>query len=459
MREGPWAFWFENGNKKSAGAYKNGKRDGAWLARRENGTATWKGTFENGERHGPWTFWYESGKKKSEGAAKNGEKNGPWTSWYENGKKKSKGSYKNGRKDGPWTYWLENGKKSPEPSLDSFERRYVFSPGALRHQLKGPVQWGHPLWGQRVAVRDAVVTNRPRVDDDRYRVELSGQIPPQNAFDHVTCVLPWRERLARGDVVTVTGVASGGAWANLLDCEVISHRPAPPPAPLPDGILSPVQRDLPSATTMAELESAYREKPNEWLGKTVTIRGESPSSTRLEPDGKVIRFTVDLVSPSSDFKVVCRGDGPAALPAHVSVPTVTGTLVKTASGVLELTECQVRDRMKGEGDVFTPAELFSALSLDAERYALEGKQVTVTGLFESLGNVNVSKEWPHDEDTVALLLNSISGPGSHNRIGCVAKLIPDGVVRATTMTVRGTVAKRFPTNVLLDCEVLAVTTR
>ena len=40
---------------------------------------------------------YDDGKKKSEGAFKNGHYNGKWTSWYENGQKKGEGIFKDGK--------------------------------------------------------------------------------------------------------------------------------------------------------------------------------------------------------------------------------------------------------------------------------------------------------------------------------------------------------------------------
>ena len=46
---------------------------------------------------------YENGQKKSEGKFKDGKKEGKWTEWYGNGQIWSEGNYKDGKKDGKWT--------------------------------------------------------------------------------------------------------------------------------------------------------------------------------------------------------------------------------------------------------------------------------------------------------------------------------------------------------------------
>ena len=58
--------------------------------------------------------WYDNGQKKSEEAYKDGEEYGKWTSWHDNGQKMREGNWKNGKEDGLWTSWYENGKKKEE---------------------------------------------------------------------------------------------------------------------------------------------------------------------------------------------------------------------------------------------------------------------------------------------------------------------------------------------------------
>ncbi|SVD78534.1 uncharacterized protein METZ01_LOCUS431388, partial [marine metagenome] len=55
--------------------------------------------------------WYENGQKRSEGTYKDGKEDGLETRWYENGQKSSEGIYKDGKYDGLQTEWFENGQK------------------------------------------------------------------------------------------------------------------------------------------------------------------------------------------------------------------------------------------------------------------------------------------------------------------------------------------------------------
>ena len=50
------------------------------------------------EKNGIHTEYYENGEKKFEGTFKNGKKEGLFTWWYENGQKEYEGLYEDGRK-------------------------------------------------------------------------------------------------------------------------------------------------------------------------------------------------------------------------------------------------------------------------------------------------------------------------------------------------------------------------
>ena len=57
---------------------------------------------------------YENGQKKSEGNFKDGKRDGVYNSWYKNGQIKSERIYKEDEEIGKWTYWHENGQKEHE---------------------------------------------------------------------------------------------------------------------------------------------------------------------------------------------------------------------------------------------------------------------------------------------------------------------------------------------------------
>ena len=57
---------------------------------------------------------YANGQVKSKGETKDGKKDGKWTRWYESGQIWSEKHYKDGKKDGKWTLWNENGQMLSE---------------------------------------------------------------------------------------------------------------------------------------------------------------------------------------------------------------------------------------------------------------------------------------------------------------------------------------------------------
>jgi len=84
---------YRNGQKKSEGNYKDGKRNGKWTWWYENGQMEFEINYKDGEVDGKWTDWFENGQKQLEGNYKDGKRNGKWTSWYENGQKRTEVNY------------------------------------------------------------------------------------------------------------------------------------------------------------------------------------------------------------------------------------------------------------------------------------------------------------------------------------------------------------------------------
>lgn len=50
-------YYYDNGNVRQSGFYKDGKLTGAWVAYNEDGTKQSMGTYENGKKVGKWFFW------------------------------------------------------------------------------------------------------------------------------------------------------------------------------------------------------------------------------------------------------------------------------------------------------------------------------------------------------------------------------------------------------------------
>jgi antitoxin component YwqK of YwqJK toxin-antitoxin module len=59
-------------------------------------------------------WYYDNGQKRAEGTYKDGRPNGKVTAWHENGQKGYEGTYKDGELDGLSTTWYENGQKNFE---------------------------------------------------------------------------------------------------------------------------------------------------------------------------------------------------------------------------------------------------------------------------------------------------------------------------------------------------------
>jgi antitoxin component YwqK of YwqJK toxin-antitoxin module len=106
-QEGKWTIWWNNGQRKYVGIYKDGIHV-LQTYRYENGKKQLEGTHRNGKKDGLWTKWYENGEKWSERTFKDGLEVGVSTYWWKNGQKQIEGTYKDGkifsRKD-----WNEDG--------------------------------------------------------------------------------------------------------------------------------------------------------------------------------------------------------------------------------------------------------------------------------------------------------------------------------------------------------------
>ena len=53
--------YYENGQIKQEGIYKNGIRDGKWIYYRENGQIGWEKTWKKGKKDGKWVEYDKEG--------------------------------------------------------------------------------------------------------------------------------------------------------------------------------------------------------------------------------------------------------------------------------------------------------------------------------------------------------------------------------------------------------------
>lgn len=104
---------FPNGKEKIVRYYKDSKNEKILLSEEQyydNGQIKSKGDFKNNQRHGLWTYWYENGNVWSEGKFKNGLSHGFRKVYHLNGEIYYEGKYKNDKPIGTWTFWDEEGR-------------------------------------------------------------------------------------------------------------------------------------------------------------------------------------------------------------------------------------------------------------------------------------------------------------------------------------------------------------
>jgi len=102
---------YDNGNISSI-SYHNKTSNGIekirYEAYYENGQKKQEGDYKDGKGYGLWTSWYENG-QKYERNLNDGKRDGLTTEWYSNGTKKYEGKYKDGKEVGKWTYYYGDG--------------------------------------------------------------------------------------------------------------------------------------------------------------------------------------------------------------------------------------------------------------------------------------------------------------------------------------------------------------
>jgi len=76
--DGPHYSWYENGQPKEEGTYKDNLQAGKWIYYYDDGKKMYEQTFIDGKQDGKVTSWYEIGTLESEKNFKNFKPNGKW---------------------------------------------------------------------------------------------------------------------------------------------------------------------------------------------------------------------------------------------------------------------------------------------------------------------------------------------------------------------------------------------
>ena len=112
---------YANGQVKSKGETKDGKKDGKWTAWSASGRIWSERHYKNGKKDGKWTVWSASGRigLDAQILSERHYMDGTLVSetryaYHYNGQMLSEKHYKDGKLDGKWTAWSESGRISSE---------------------------------------------------------------------------------------------------------------------------------------------------------------------------------------------------------------------------------------------------------------------------------------------------------------------------------------------------------
>ena len=118
--DGSYVSYFEDGNIKSKGFFKNNISTGQWTYYHPNGKPRMEGQIVDGKNYGIWIYYYETGLKKMEGPIIESKREGPWILYYKNGAKQSEGNFIGNKRSGLWVHYYETGGiKARETYSDS----------------------------------------------------------------------------------------------------------------------------------------------------------------------------------------------------------------------------------------------------------------------------------------------------------------------------------------------------
>lgn len=111
---------FPDGTPKTVKYYKSNSKEVVVkeVLFYEDGQKKLEGAYKNGERTGKWSYWYTNGNLWSQGEYKKGLENGLKTVWHENGQKYYEGHLKDGTRIGIWNFWEKDGTLIKEINYD-----------------------------------------------------------------------------------------------------------------------------------------------------------------------------------------------------------------------------------------------------------------------------------------------------------------------------------------------------
>ena len=123
--KGQYKEFYNNGKIKAEGINIEGQSDSTWIYYHENGMVKAMGDYSCGKRFGPWFYYHDNETLSAEGNFIDGKKEGKWIYYHENGEISSEGALHEGKKEGYWKIFGENGVFKAEGEFKHNDGKYT----------------------------------------------------------------------------------------------------------------------------------------------------------------------------------------------------------------------------------------------------------------------------------------------------------------------------------------------
>ena len=107
-RQGPWKEYFQTGELKSEGSYKDNLKVGEWKYYYINGDLEQTGSYQRGLAGGLWIWYYPNGQVWREEEYFMGQEEGLSTEYSDSGTVLAQGNYVEGLRDGKWFFEIND---------------------------------------------------------------------------------------------------------------------------------------------------------------------------------------------------------------------------------------------------------------------------------------------------------------------------------------------------------------
>ena len=93
VKNGGTAQWYQNGQLKHQGQFKEGQPVGRFIWWHANGNKHIQGIYTDGKKNRTWTWWHKNGIKKTEGTYQDDQPVGIWRAWHSDGNLRNEESF------------------------------------------------------------------------------------------------------------------------------------------------------------------------------------------------------------------------------------------------------------------------------------------------------------------------------------------------------------------------------